>query len=224
VKLAVINGSPHGKNGNTNIMLDNFISGFKENEGNFYSIDYLMNNKDLVALTKSLGEADIVLIAYPLYTDCMPGIVKEFIEALQDFRFKKNNPAICFLIQCGFPETKQLRAVERYHIKLAKRLNFNYKGTIAKGGGEGLKQMPARLTRKLYNNLFEIGKIFGNTGELNAMLLKKIAGKEKYGKISLFFARFLLMILNRIIWNKELKKNNAFNMSYDRPYEEKKSK
>jgi hypothetical protein len=49
----------------------------------------------------------------------------------------------------------------RTHLeKLAARLNAPYLGTIVKGGGEGLRMMPAERTVDLFGNLQELARGF----------------------------------------------------------------
>ncbi len=46
MQLAIFNGSPRGKNSNTKVLLDQFISGFKASGEGTVSLNYLLQQKD----------------------------------------------------------------------------------------------------------------------------------------------------------------------------------
>ena len=125
MKLTVFNGSPRGKKSNTTLLLEHVLKGFMETEGNSYELEYIVN-KDVEELVEMFRKASDIILAFPLYTDCMPGIVKSFIDSLKPLCGKQDNPSIGFIVQGGFPEAYHSRFVERYLEKLAKRLNCQY--------------------------------------------------------------------------------------------------
>ena len=76
MKLTVFNGSPRGTGSSTSVLLEHFLHGFITAGGNTYELVYLNRVKDRDRFVNSFQEAEYVLLAFPLYTDCMPGIVK----------------------------------------------------------------------------------------------------------------------------------------------------
>lgn len=218
MKLTVFNGSPRGKKSNTAILLEHFLKGFMETEGNSYELVYIANNKNVGELVEMFEDASNVMLAFPLYTDCMPGIVKSFIDSLKHLCGKQDNPSIGFMVQGGFPETYHSRFVERYLEKLAKRLNCHFVGCIVKGGIEGIQVMPQFMTKKIFNCIYELGKIYGKLAEFDQELLKKFAKPEHLSALGRLFFRFAN--LSDIYWNKQLKENNAFEKRFDKPYED----
>ena len=124
MKLAVFNGSPRGKDSNTKVLLEHFINGFMKTDGNTYEVAYLIRVKDRGSFINLFQEAEQVLLAFPLYDDAMPAIVKTFIESLEPLCRREGNPDIGFIVQSGFPEAIHSRYVERYLAKLAARLGW----------------------------------------------------------------------------------------------------
>ncbi len=221
MKLTVFNGSPRGKKSNTAILLEHFLKGFMETEGNSYELEYIVNNKDEGKLVKMFKDASNVILAFPLYADCMPGIVKSFIESLKPLCGKQDNPSIGFMVQGGFPEAYHSRFVEHYLEKLAKRLNCHFVGCIVKGGIEGIQVMPQSMTKKIFNYIYGLGKIYGKLGKFDEELLKKLAKPEHLSALGRLFSRFAnLSGIAHIYWNKQLKENNAFEKRFDKPYED----
>ena len=103
---------------------------------------HLAKRADFDRAVAEFATADTVLLGMPLYTDSMPALVAEFIEALEPLVGRAGNPRVGFLVQSGFSEALHSRGLERYLAKLAVRLGSPYAGTIVKGGGESLQAMP----------------------------------------------------------------------------------
>ena len=95
MRLTFINGSPRGNKSNTGRLMDHFIKGFLETEGNSCEIEYLTKyRRSLTALAEKFAAAENVIIGFPLYVDAMPGSVKEFFETLAPYMCKANNPVL----------------------------------------------------------------------------------------------------------------------------------
>jgi multimeric flavodoxin WrbA len=218
MKLTVFNGSPRGKNGNTQQFLNHFVDGLRsvdENECEIVHLNRVKNQDDFV---KAFQASEAVIIAFPLYCDSMPAMVKTFIESLAPLCSKSDNPNVGFIVQSGFPEAHQSRFIEKYLQKLASRLGSNYIGTIVKGGGHGACEMPTRF-KKPFGLFYKLGKTLGETGKFDNESLTKLAQPEKLSK-------FLQVILKAIYktplaskyWDDQLKSNDVYDKRFARPY------
>ncbi len=151
----------------------------------------------------------------------MPGVVKNFIEALEPLRGRENNPPIGFLVQSGFPEGLHSRYVERYLEKLALRLGSPYLGTIVKGGGEGTRINPPEATQGLFEKLISLGSSFASSGQLDSAILKEIAKPERYPlALNPIFRLFLRLPIAHGYFDRMLKENDAFERRFDAPFVE----
>ena len=215
MKLTVFNGSPRGKGSNTKTLLEHFINGFMTTDGNIYELAYLIRVKESNNFIKLFREAERVLLAFPLYTDAMPAIVKTFIESLEPLCGREENPDIGFIVQSGFPEAIHSQYVERYLEKLAVRLGCRYKGTVIRGGVEAIRAAPAWMNRKLFRSFYKLGKTFGETGEFDKQIVLKLARPERLTKFGFWVFKLLG---HKLYWNPLLKKNNAFKKRFDKPY------
>ena len=221
MKLTVFNGSPRGTNSNTTILLEQFLKGFSETPGNEFELLYLIHVDKQEEFLEKFSSAEAVLLAHPLYTDAMPAIVKTFIEFLDPLAGRNNNPPIGFIIQSGFPEAIHSRPLERYMVKLAKRLGCPLYGTAVRGGIEGIRSMPPYMTKKVFNLFYRLGKNFGATGQFDPAIVKKVAGREQFSNAAKITVKIMSVLkLSDIIWNSLLKKNNAFDRRYAKPYSE----
>ena len=217
MKLSIINGSPRGASGNTEKLLEHFIKGFTETAGNSVDTFFAIKHRpDFAKLKDVFLDAEILMIAFPLYVDAMPGSVKEFIESLEGLKGKRPDLRIMFMIQNGFPETYQNRFVERYCEKLAKRLGCIYEGSICKGGCEGLDVQPPALVHKVFSGFYKVGKSFGEKGQLDPEILKKLAHPEHLTPENM---ELIVPMVNNFLWDSRFEKNNALDKKFDKPFE-----
>jgi len=220
MKLTIYNGSPRGKKSNTKILMDHFINGMDTIKNKWeINIHYLNDMKNSDLFVREFENSENIILAFPLYTDAMPGIVKHFIDKLIDVKLMNTNCRIGFVVQSGFPETVHSRYVERYLEKFSKRINAEYIGTIIKGGVEGIQVQPPQMTKKLYRSFEQLGVYFGEKGEFDKKIIKTLAGKEKLNS----FKRFVFYALSKtgitnFYWNNQLKKNNVYKERFAQPY------
>lgn len=218
-RLAVINGSPRGKKSNTASMLQQIMNGFiNGGENRSCRVFHISNPDDQEKSIRIFQEVDCVLLGFPLYTDAMPGMVKEYIEKLAPLRAENSNPAIGFLVQSGFPEAVHSRYIEQYLRKLAKRLKSPYLGTIVRGNGEGTRQMSENKNRMLFDALRSIGSGLGEYGCFDAKLLQRLAGQERFPAFIMPLYKLIITTFVSSYWDSQLKENGVYEMRDAKPY------
>ena len=218
MRLTVFNGSPRGRASNTACLLEPFLEGFSETAGNAYELHYLAREKELEEHIRAFSEAECALWAFPLYTDCMPWAVKNFIEALAPFCGRQSNPSLGFLIHSGFPESLHSHNLKRYLEKLASRLGCPLIGTVIKGGSEGIREQPPAMTRALFRRMRELGQVFGRSGGFDPVLTARLAQPVRFSVWKLPVARIGLKMAELMYWNRMLKGNGAYEKRFARPY------
>jgi len=221
-KLTVFSGSPRGKRGNTPVLLNHLMGGFTSIAENTVEISHLYKIKDKDVFSKRFKEADCVLIGFPLYTDGMPGIVKEFFETLEPLTKRKSNPPMAFLVQSGFPESAHSRYVEQYLAALADRLNSPYLGTLIRGGCEGVRLQPEKMNKKLFATLNALGRQLGMQGGFDQQTVNAFSSRERYSPILIPLMKLAAKLpVTQLYWDMQLKKNKVYEDRFARPYEEK---
>lgn len=213
--LTLFNGSPRGPHGNSRIFLEQVAKGF----GGKYQLHHLVNVKDTEQHVRAFSAAEAAWVAFPLYTDSMPALVKHFFEALEPLVSKGGNPPLGFIVQSGFPEALHSRYVEQYLEKLAARLGSPYLGTIVKGNGEGVRIMPPQMTRSLFENLQSLGACLSRGEALNTEILTKTARPERFPAISgPVFKMILRAPFAHGYFDKMLIKNGVYEKRFDQPF------
>jgi hypothetical protein len=221
--LTLLNGSPRGERSNSMKMLARVAEGWERGGGQTPEVLHLARRTGFDRAVKAFGESDAVLLGMPLYTDAMPGIVKQYIEAIaprvEVATAGGRNPTLGFLVQSGFPEALHSRLLERYLEKLARRLGSPYGGTIVRGAGEAIHMMPDEASKKLWAHLRRLGEQLAQTGRFGEAELKAVAGTERFSAP----AATLLSVALRLpavqfMWNPQLKKNGTWERRFATPY------
>lgn len=221
MKLAIINGSPRYKKSNSTLLINQFLSRYNKIIPEDVSVHYLVNQQVRDEAVNAFMVSDQIILIFPLYTDCMPGIVKEFLENIaqlnkDDIGGKK----IGFIVQSGFPESIHSVAVEHYFEKLAKRLQCEYLGTVIKGGVEGIQIMPPFMTKKLFAQFEILGEYFAKNSAFSPQIIEKLRKPYKMSPLRrTLFSMMAKTGLTNFYWNSNLKKNGAFEKRFDKPYE-----
>ena len=110
------------------------------------------------------------------------------------------------------------RVMKDYLEKLAKRMGAPCDGVIRMGGGEAIRyKRRGSKPGKVWQRYQELGRIYGEKGLLDEGILKSLAGVRRVPLLARLFApRFV----NKFLWDRELKRNGAYENRFDRPLED----
>ena len=226
MKLVVVKGSPKPKPGNTEMLLDHFLAGVRDDNSHEIRVFSVNDFPDAEAIESVFGWADHFLLAFPLYTDAMPSGINRFIQRLGFLSQKDSgtNPRMLFLVQSGFIEATHSRGLERYLEKLTGRLNCEYGGTVIRGGIESIRQFlpPAiglRIIGLMEKGMRKLGRRFGRTGRLDPKTLRRLAFPEKMPTVGVWFFNIYSKIgIHYMGFDRVLKQGNVFDIRDARPY------
>jgi NAD(P)H-dependent FMN reductase len=220
MQLAVFNGSPRGVKSNTRLLMEQMLAGYEAAGGDAdVSVHFLARTGQLAEQVAAYEAADVVILAFPLYTDSMPGITKAFIEALAPVQ-KQPGFKIGFLVQSGFPEAVHSAHVEAYLEKLVDRLGAEYIGTIIKGGVEGIQIQHEKMTQKLFESMRAFGKDLAETGSWDLGRIMALRTPYRFSALTAFMFRLVTLTgLTNFYWNMNLRKHDAYDRRFDRPYQ-----
>ena len=220
--LLLLNGSPRGPRSNSMKLLTRLGEGWERGGGDAPTVLHLAHRADFDRAVAAFVEADTVILGMPLYTDAMPALVKEWIEAIADRAEPGHdpNPRLAFVVQSGFPEACHSRPLERYLEKLARRLDAPYAGTIVRGGGESLQAMPDEASRKLWAQLHSLGEELARDGRFSAELLSAVGRTERFSAAQILLLKAVYKLpISQFYFNSMLKKNGAWDRRFARPYD-----
>jgi len=219
MRLTLINGSPRGLASNTLLLLEEFAKGYKSVSKEEINIITLKKLKSAEEQKSAFENAQILIIGFPLYTDAMPGIVKEFFENIAPFTETKNNPELGFIVQSGFPEAVHSTFVEKYLEKLTYRFNTKYLGTAIKGGVEGIKIQPNWMTKSTFLHFYELGAKFAEKQVFDKEIVQKLRTPMQLSASQrTMYSLMRHFGLTNWYWDHQLKKNKVFEQRFARPY------
>jgi len=216
MKLVIVNGSPRGRKSNSDKIIEWPLSEIKANQDFVYEKVYVTELNERVKQIEVLKTADYILVIFPLYTDSMPGITKEFFEHMEKNKESLALKPISFIIHSGFPEALQSRNALKYTEYFSKLIGMKYMGGIIMGGSEALSAAPQSIYRKKIKAFKSIGRSIYECKEFEAADKIIISKPEALPKVQLFIMKYLN--ISDFFWNSLLKKNNAFEKRFDKPY------
>lgn len=178
--LLIVSCTPRAKEkSNTDKILDELKKGYEYN-GNTTETLYLYKRNEWESMREKFYENDNILFALPLYVECIPGIMAEFLETLKP---KQNcNTKIGFLLQSGFAEASQLRCCESYLETLPSLLGCEYNGTLLKGGMFAVSFIGSKMGKQMVEPFYNMGKYYAQNNYFNKEAVNDFAKPEYFSK------------------------------------------
>lgn len=207
----IINGSPKGPNGNTELFIRRFLLG----AGQDYPVRYVAK-EPAEDLAVTIAEADTLLIFMPLYVHAMPGIVMKLFERMIPARAGQR---IGFVVQAGFVEGAQARFLVRYLSDFATRMGYENLGVVTRGDAAGTTFLPDFMNRKLFRLLQALGAHYARHGQFHKETVALLAGMYEIPPRKARFYEFLQRIgVGHVFWHKFWRDNGVFEQGLDRPF------
>ena len=176
--LVIINGSPRvAKFSNTDKIIHSFVKGLEET-GITWDLHNISNRKEWDTAREAFITNEYILIAFPLYVECIPSLMLEFLETLPPERKKPGQ--LCFLLHGGMDEGNEFRFCERILQRLPAQLGCSYGGTLIRGGSFGIRTREDAIKAKIVAPYEEMGRLFARSGNFLTSEAKKFTGPEQY--------------------------------------------
>lgn len=167
---------------------------------------------------ESLAKADAVIIVFPLYIFCLPGILMRFLEDYYHYAVEHNNscsPKIYAVVNCGFPEPginlEAVRVIKSFSRHIHAHFRF---GILIGGGGMLLEAKDASFMKKNFHHLNQaFFKIIQD-------LLKDNLEEAENINIKMNVPRRLYLFMGNLSWLFLARKNGLKKKDlYRKPYE-----
>jgi len=213
-------GSPKGSSSTSNSLGDYLISRLEQlglTIGKEYIYKLVRKEEGQKKLLTKVEEADMIILAFPLYIDCLPAGVIKALELIADHRKSKRDrekQEFAIIINCGFPETQQNNTAIAICKNFSREVGFEWRGALSLGmgaavGGGSLEERGG-MVRNVIKGL-----------DLAAQALSK--GKDITDEATEFFGKKFIPIslytkMGNMGWNKQAKKYGARKKIKDQPY------
>ena len=198
--VVIINGSPRVKQfSNTDKIIHSFTQGLDE-AGCTYEIYTLSSRREWDAAREAFITNDKIILALPLYVECVPSLLMEWLETLPT---ERQRPAeLSFILQSGFAEGCQLRCGEQFLKSLPAQLGCNYGGCLLKGSNFGIRITKGKDRDKILKPYIAMGRSYAVKGNFLTPEAKKFTGPERFP----WLIRKLIMLVFRFFENKVFEK------------------
>jgi multimeric flavodoxin WrbA len=219
MKLVIFSCSPRPENtSNTAAIAGTFRNGIlSEREGEI-DVYYLYKRSEWDDYKKIFKDSDEIIFALPLFVECVPGLLLEFLETLAPKDNSGVKTKIGFILNSGFYEACQLRTCEKYLETLPAYFNCEYSGTLIKGGMAGLSFVSEKTKKKMLQPFFEMGKLYAKEKRFEKTIVSQFAAPERFSKSFCFLVK-LSMPLETIFLSSMAHKLGANDKLNARPFE-----
>lgn len=203
INICFINGSPRKKRSGSSYLISELTKLLSDDVNTKeYFIGNLMKNNTLL---DEIITYDKIIFVSPLYADCFPSTMLEFMAYFEDFIKAKDNIKLDMycMINCGFIEGTQNKTAINIMKNYCNRLSFNWRFGVGIGGGEfmtGSKDMPlnSRMKKPVYNAFLTLKEDIENNSN---PLVNSILVNAKIPK-------FIFKFAGNAGWKSMAKKNN----------------
>ncbi len=169
------------------------------------------------SLLQAVDEADVLVIATPLYVDSLPYLLTRCLERIAEHRQGPTPRAevrLLALVNCGFPEWEQTRTALDICRVFARKAGFSWTGGLGLGGGEAIAGRP----------LAELGRRARHvTRALDLAAEALIAGRPAPPEAQALLSRpmvppLLYTAIGTIRWLRTAHRHGALRRLKDRPF------
>jgi multimeric flavodoxin WrbA len=214
-------GSPK-KSGSTSESLGKYLIEQLQTHGVETSAAHIhqsMKSEDgIMQMISLMNDADIIIIACPLYVDSIPAQVTRLFEFL--FENRRNTDSVksqhfAVLINCGFPESRHNNTAVRIYHRFAHQCGYTWAGGLSLGSGGAINGRSLKIAGGMVNNV-------KRSLELAAEALARgvpIPDEAVELMAKPMMSSWIYTRMGDWGWKKMAKKRGIKNRLHERPYE-----
>jgi hypothetical protein len=157
--ILLLVGSPKNSS-STSASLGDYLTLRLEELGGSVEKEYLYKlirkDEGQKKILSMVDNSDLIILAFPLYVDCLPTGVIETLELIANHRKSLNNPkkiGFVVIINCGFPEAEQNNTAIAICKIFVREVGFEWKGALSLGMGGAIGGIPLEERGGMVRNL-----------------------------------------------------------------------
>ena len=199
--VVIINGSPRAQQySNTDKIIKRLTEGMTSYDASItYEIYSISDRKQWDRARDAFARNKDILMALPLYVECVPGLMLEFLATLPA---KNDGTRISFVLQSGFAEASQLRCGEEYLKTLPGRLGCTYGGTLIKGDNFSFRFWEGDMASKVTAHYVPMGKVYAEHHGFECEEARQFAGPEYFSAPKRIILAAVFATLGKYFFNK----------------------
>ena len=164
---------------------------------------------------RAMAEANALIVVFPLYVFCLPGITMRFLQSYAAYAAKqetRRETAVYAVINCGFPEPGINEEAARVIARFAAAVGARYGFSILIGGG-GMVTMSLRPVKKT------VLRYRDTLGRIGVEIAAGETGSHVSVSLRVAFPRKLYFLMGNAGWRVMIRRNGKKPGDlYARPY------
>ncbi|HXY86845.1 MAG TPA: hypothetical protein VEG44_00230 [Candidatus Acidoferrales bacterium] len=173
-------------------------------------------------LLNAVNQADILVLASPLYIDSIPSFTVKAMELISERRSSIVSPkeqTLFVILNCGFPEPSHNQTALAIYRRFALESGIEWAGGARVGWGGAINGRSLDSVGGMVKNLMRglqlaAGALAGDIPIPNEA--EELSSKPFMHP---FLAKIMTSVMGGVGWNSQARKNGVRNRMYDRPYE-----
>ncbi len=169
-------------------------------------------------LVEAVERADVIVLSFPLYVDCLPALVIKTLDIIAEWRKAAESPRaqrFFAITNCGFPEPHHCDTALAICQRFTRETGMGWIGGIAMGAGQVIDGVPLHklgfLTRHVRKSL-DLAAVSLADDELLSKDAIRLMAKP-------LFPAWLYNLAAKHRWKSNSKKFGVWEHIHDRPYE-----
>ena len=178
----------------------------------------LNSEKGKDELLLSINKADLIVLAFPLYVDCLPYPVISMLEHIAKNRRTngdlKKQSLLC-IVNCGFPEAHQNDTAIAICRQFARETGFDWAGGLTLGAGEVIAGQNLSAVKRLSRNVIKSLDL-----TIEALDGNKPISQEAIDLMAKpLMPKWLYLFMGGSRWKRESKEHGVREKLFARPYQ-----
>ena len=169
------------------------------------------------ALLAAINHAGIIVMAFPLYVDCLPYLVIRTMELIAKNHQEKGNlieQSLLCIVNSGFPEAHQNDTAIAICRKFARETGFKWAGGLALGAGEVINGKPLPDVKGMARHVIKSLNLTADSlaaGESVPKEAIKLMAKP-------LIPKWVYLLMGGMRWKRDSKNYGVHKKLYNRPY------
>ena len=213
--VLVLNGSPKRTMGTSDALAEHLAGGLEGKGLAVIRRDLLKDMRgDMAGLTADCDRADLIVLSFPLYVDCLPAHVVAWMEQISVSGIERRDRSFLAIGQCGNPDPAQIDVAMEVLQNFARGMRFRWAGGLRMGMGPVLQGKTLREAGSAAKHA-----IAGLDETLQALAEGETVPDASAAEFSQrAVPTFLFLMLANRMWKKESKRHGARRKLMDRPH------
>jgi len=209
--ILLLVGSPRKEKSTSNSLGEYLLNEFKDEDFNTKKV-FLHYKKQIKKqeILDNIDWADLIILSFPLYVDCLPADVIKNLEIIKDEYNSNQNKYFFAISNCGFPESHHNNTALKICKQFAIEMNWEWRGSLAVGMGAAINGSQLIEPKGMVKNIIqELDNVYDKLAHTDDLIKASAAPS---------IPQWLYILMGNMGWRYQAFKNGIWNELKDKPY------